>query len=246
MSDDLRIIPERDETRARPQGGRPGNGKTKQRKAPPPKPPSNSSPLVGVLCFLVILVSGAAAYLFFQTQTLSQQRDDLDARVVVLEEKLSVTDESLSESGAAIQSILKDHSEDLELHMSEIRKLWGVAYDTNRTNIEALEKTQATHSARINSVRDSLANVEPLAEGFETLKSRVDATANQSLSLSAGFDEAETQLRELSDSLVRMQSDMNSQEQAIASYGEAIDAIDQYRIQINQRVLQLENQLRAQ
>ena len=28
--------------------------------------------------------------------------------------------------------MLKEHSEELELHMSEIRKLWAVAYDRNR------------------------------------------------------------------------------------------------------------------
>lgn len=245
MVDDLRIIPERDEPRARAQSNRPGGSKPTKKRPPPPKKPSTSSPLVGVLCVMVILVSGAAAYLFLQTQTLGKQRDDLDQRVQVLESKLSVTDESLSQSGAAIQAVLKQQTEDLKLHMSEIRKLWGVAYDTNRPKIDEVAKTQASQAARINSVRDSLAKVEPLVGSFETLKSRVDTTANQSLAISAGFDEVEANIRTLTDKVSAVESSMTKQNGSIADHDEAIEAIDQYRIQINQRLLQLENQLRA-
>ena len=245
MVDDLRIVPERDEARARPKSNRPAAAKSKSRKQPPQKTGGGSSALVGVLCIMVALVSGAAAYLYLQTQTLSEQRDDLDSRVKVLEQKLSVTDESLSESGAAIQSVLRGHAEDLELQMSEIRKLWGVAYDTNRTKIETLEKTTASQTASVNSLRDSVTKVEPLADGFDSLKSRVEATANQSLALSAGFDEAEGQLRELTDTLTGLKADVSAQKGISADHSEAIDAIDQYRIQINQRLIQLENQIRS-
>lgn len=245
MVDDLRIVPERDEPRARPKSNRPANAKAKSRQAPPQKVKSGSSPLVGVLCFMVALVSGAAAYLYLQTQTLSEQRNDLDSRVKVLEQKLSVTDESLSQSGAAIQSVLQEQAGELELHMSEIRKLWGVAHDTNRTKIETLEKTAASQTASVNSLRESITKVEPLADGFENLRSRVDTTVNQSLALSAGFDEAEEQLRSLNDALASLRSDLNVQKSTSTEHSEAIEAIDQYRVQINQRLIQLENQVRA-
>lgn len=245
MVDDLRIIPERDEPGGRPQSNRPGGAKTNQRKPQPQKRSGNSSPLVGVLCFMVILVSGVAAYLFLQTQTLSGQRDDLDARVKVLEQKLSVTDESLSESGAAMQSILKGHSEDLELQMSEIRKLWGVAYDTNRKNIEALQKAQTSQGASVSSLRGAMTKVEASAAEIGSLKSRLDTAANQSLALSAGFDEVEGQLRSLSDAVTSMRAEVTSQKGLTTNHSEAIEAIDQYRIQINQRLIQLENQLRS-
>ena len=243
MVDDLRIVPERDEARARPKSNRPTTAKA--RTKPPQKTTGGSSVLVGLLCIMVALVSGAAAYLYLQTQTLSEQRDDLDSRVKVLEQKLSVTDESLSESGAAIQSILRGHSEDLETQMSEIRKLWGVAYDTNRTNIETLEKTTATQTASVNALRDSVTKFEPVADGFDSLKSRLEATANQSLALSAGFDEAEGQLRELTDTMTDLKADISAQKGISADHSEAIEAIDQYRVQINQRLIQLENQIRS-
>jgi len=244
MVDDLKIIPERDESRARTQPTKQGSVKGKKRRPQPP-PKAGSSPLVGVLCFMVVLVSGAAAYLFIQTQTLSEQRNDLDARVQVLEQKLSVTDESLSESGAAMQSVLQGHQEELEMHMSEIRKLWGVAYDTNRKNIETLEKNQATQTAQLGSIRDSVAKAEALAGTVQNLNSRVDAAANQSLALSAGFDETESQVRELTDSVGLIRAELNTQKNLVTDHSDAIEAIDQYRVQINQRLIQLENQIRT-
>lgn len=250
MVDDLRIVPERDESRAMPKSNRPAatGASTKARsnatKQPVQKASGGSSVLVGLLCIMVALVSGAAAYLYMQTQTLSEQRDDLDSRVKVLEQKLSVTDESLSQSGAAIQSVLKDQAEEMELHMSEIRKLWGVAYDTNRIDIEALEKTTASQTTSVNSLRESVTKLEPLADSFASSQSRIEALANQSLALSAGFDETEGQLRELSDGLAVLRGEISAQKNVSSNHTEAIEAIDQYRVQINQRLIQLENQIR--
>ena len=155
-----------------------------------------------------------------------------------------MTDESLSQSGAAIQSVLKDQAEEMELHMSEIRKLWGVAYDTNRIDIEALEKTTASQTTSVNSLRESVTKLEPLADSFASSQSRIEALANQSLALSAGFDETEGQLRELSDGLAVLRGDISAQKNVSSNHTEAIEAIDQYRVQINQRLIQLENQIR--
>lgn len=248
MVDDLRIIPERDDVRqpvraTRPSGGD-GNGK-KPRPAPPQKKSGGSSFLVSVLCLMMIVLSGAAAYLYFQTQSLLAQRAELDERVQVLEGKLSVTDESLSQSGAAIQSMLKTQDEELKLHMSEIRKLWAVAYDANRPKIEALEKSVASQGTKLTAAAVSIEKIEPLTADISDLKTKIDTTANQSLALSAGIDDVESSLRKQTDSISSLTSTLNSQKSTVQDHAQAIEAIDQYRIQINQRVLQLENQLRT-
>lgn len=248
MVDDLRIIPERDDVRqpVRPKrpGGGDGNGK-KPRPVPPQKKSGGSSFLISVLCLMMVVLSGAAAYLYFQTQSLMSERTALDERVQVLEGKLSVTDESLSQSGAAIQSVLKTQEDELALHMSEIRKLWAVAYDANRPKIETLEKSLASQGAKLNTTASSVAKIEPLAADISALKTKVDTTANQSLALSASIDDVESSLRSQTDSISSLTSSVNSQKSAIQDHSQAIEAIDQYRIQINQRVLQLENRLSA-
>ena len=240
MVDELKIIPERDDPRleSRRTSSASGNSQRKVSKSSHRRPApqkSASSPLVGVLCIMVILVSGAAAYLFLQTQTLTEQRNDLDSRVKVLESKLSVTDESLSASGAVIQSKLKDHQDDLELQMSEIRKLWGVSYDTNKPDIAELKKGQNFQTAQLKDTKGAV----------ENLKSRVDAAANQSISLTAGIDDLEQQVRQLNDTVSSLKSDLTSQGNRVSDHTQAIEAIDQYRLQLNQRLIQLENQGRS-
>ena len=64
-----------------------------------------------------------------------QQFVDLQQRFAVLDSRLNNTDESVNQSGAAMQINIGKHSEELKKHWSEIKKLWGVANDKNKTKI---------------------------------------------------------------------------------------------------------------
>ena len=246
MSDDLRIIPERDDPSSLASKGKP----VKPDKKTPSRQPSNksgSSPLVGVLCLVVVLVCGAAGYLYFQTVTLSQRNIELNDRLMAVEGKLSVTDESLSASGVAIQALLQEqkatldeHKTNIDLALSEVDKLWGVAYRSNKPKIEALEKTLATQSSSVDKLQDTLSDLASLPDDLSTLTSRVDTTVNKSLALSAALDESQTSLRKQRDALTALESDSKAQSRLVSEHAEAIESFDQYRVQVNQRVLQLE------
>ena len=247
MSDnDMRIVPERDEIRSRPAMKKtaspsPSSGQTKQVKTTPKS--SSLSFMTVVLCVFVVLLSGACAYLYIQTQMLESERNALTERVADIESKLSVTDESLSQSGAAMQAVLKEHSAELETHMSEIRKLWGVAYDRNRAAIETLQKDQKNTGARINSLSGSVAKLDPIIKGYDGIQSRLETISSELLVKSATLDDLSSRVRELSDGTAKIRSEIGTQSSSIQQHQEAIDAIDQYRIQINQRLLRLEQSL---
>ena len=251
MSDDMRIIPERDEIRPRSQTTtkKPASGATSSGASGPAKPVArrtssgSSDKSFWVLVVLILLACTASAWLFVQTRSLASERDALAQRVEQIESKLSVTDESLSQSGAAMQSVLKEHSDELELHMSEIRKLWGVAYDRNRPAIEELKTGQENMSARMNSFNNSLAQADPIIQGYEGMQSRLETISSQLLLQSATLDDLSARARTLSDRSNSIQSNFQSQEDAIQEHEEAIQAIDEYRLQINQRLLRLEQSL---
>lgn len=251
MSDDMRIIPERDEIRPRTQTStkKPTAGTSTSRPAGPAKPAvtrsssGSSDKSFWVLISLILVACTASAWLFVQTRALAAERDALAQRVEQIESKLSVTDESLSQSGAAMQSVLREHSDELELHMSEIRKLWGVAYDRNRPAIESLKTEQENMSARMNSFSNSLAQVDPIIQGYDGMQSRLETISSQLLVQSATLDDLSARARTLSDRSNSIQSNVQSQEDAIQEHEEAIQAIDEYRLQINQRLLRLEQSL---
>lgn len=248
MSDnDMRIIPERDETRSQQQRSsakktapRSGNGQTPVKRAPTS---SGGSMMTPVLSVFVVLLAAASAYLYLQTSVLADERDALAARVFDIESKLSVTDESLSQSGAAMQSVLKEHATELETHMAEIRKLWAVAYDRNRVAIETLQKDQKTGAVRINSLVGSVAKLDPIIKGYDGIQSRMETLSSQLLVQSATVDDLSERARTLADRAVSADAKSGSHASSIQEHQEAIDAIDQYRIQINQRLLRLEQNL---
>jgi len=246
--DDMRIVPERDEIRPRPSAKKTsqssaGSNQVKRTKAVPA--PSGSGPffMAAVLCIFVVLLSGVSAYLYLQTQSLTSEREALAQRVLDIESKLSVTDESLSQSGAAMGAVLKEHSSELDTHMSEIRKLWAVAYDRNRVAIEGLQKNQKNSEARMNSLSGSVAKMDPIMKGYDGIQSRLETISSQLLVQSATVDDVSSQARNLADDLAKINAKTNSQNSNIKEHQEAIDAIDQYRIQINQRLLRLEKAL---
>ena len=245
MVDDLSIVPERDEPTAKRKPTKDSARPSAPRRAAPPPKSGGSSALVSVLCFMVVLISGAAAYLYLQVQTLNDQRSALDARLKDVEDTLSVTGESLSESGAAMQVVIREQGEMLTLHTSEIDKLWGVAYRTNRPKLDALEKAQGSQADTVKALSASVAKIEPVVENMSDLSSQVRTTSNQSLALSANLDELEASVRGLTDRMSGLQRDVQSQTASNNDHSAAIEAIDQYRVQINQRLLQLENQVRG-
>ena len=245
MSDnDMRIIPERDEIRARSGAAvtKPSSGEAKSTKAARQRAASGESAMIGVLAVMLVLLAGAAAFLYVQIETLTEQRDALAERVLDIESKLSVTDESLSESGAAMQAVLADHAKALDNQMSEIRKLWVVAYDRNRVAIESLQKGQQDGTARLNSLTGSLAKFDPILNSYDGTQSRLETLASQSLVQSAAVDDLAAQSRDLADLAGGLELTMKLHAARLDEYQEAIDAIDQYRIQINQRLLRLEQQ----
>ena len=195
-----------------------------------------------VLCLFVVLLAGASAYLYLQTQMLSETGHALAQRVLDIESRLSVTDESLSQSGAAMQAVLKEHSADLATHISEIRKLWALAYDRNRVAIETLKKGQQNSDARMNSLFGSVARLDPVMKGYDGIQSRLETISSQLLAQSATVDDLSSRARELVDGAASVNSKVSSQSARIQQHQEAIDAIDEYRIQINQRLRRLERQ----
>ena len=104
---------------------------------------------------------------------LSTKHSDLQQRFEALESRLSSTDESVTQSGAAMQLKISKQADELKKHWSEIRKLWGVTNDINKAKIEAtrkispflaskrtaIEKSIAELSARVDKENRSLTNL---------------------------------------------------------------------------------------
>src|SRR5690606_1560833 len=95
------------------------------------RPAKARSSATAVFAFLLALVGiGTASYSVWQLQLAQQSLSSAGDRIAELEARLNLTS---TESDQSVTKIL----EKLDWADSEIRKLWGVSYDTNRKAIAA-------------------------------------------------------------------------------------------------------------
>lgn len=237
-NDEWEIVPERDEaisSRARPNKAGDARRDKPARSGKSVSSKASSSKSSGVLIFLLLLSFAVSGYLYYQLQLSLDVQLDMGSRVALMESKLSVTDESLSQSGAAIQALLQDHDVKIDTNLSEIRKLWGVAYDTNRKSIDELRASSSTIANNLSGAVDRLGEIDD----------RFDGLGSQMLIQAADVEDVLTRLRTTRDELNTQAQLLNQLEAQSDDQLDAIDSIDSFRLQMNQKVLQLENEIRS-
>ena len=238
------IVPEREERIGR-QGGGPA-----RRDANPRSSRRESGSTGGFWKFLLVvlmLALGAVAFIAFQQY---QQLNTLQASFDNLQGKLDSTDESLSQSGAALGIKLKKQEEELAKHWSEIKKLWGVSNDRNRkaiaANSEALKGVKGSTATRKKAVAALESKVD---KKVNELNRSIEAATSATLATKLEIEESQDQALDLVDRLNRLDQSLKQWQQEMnrrmVGNEEAINAIDAYRRSTNQQILQIKQQLAA-
>ena len=184
------------------------------------KPQKNNSLMLGII-FVAIL--GAILFLLLRSEQTSTQIDStsasLDERLSKIEEQLLMLDEvnsdSLIEVGAELQFLDK-----------EIRKLWDLSNKRNRVNIEKLTKSLNELIQKYN----------------KTDKEIDDAIASINTELNSITQSIED-LPELLGSVSQSQTDIRSLKRQILFVEESIQALEAYRTQNNQILLEIQNSI---
>ena len=203
---------------------------------PAPRAEAKSSQTLATLAMMVALAgvagSGFLAWQLQQTQAESAAlRGQLEGRIAELEGKLSMTEGEVLESAEAFKAKLVWAD-------SEIRKLWGVSYDTNRKAIaantdaiDALTKKMDSNSSKL------LADVKKQLGGVDSKLLAAQATVDEQM------DRVHRQVEKLAGlekQLTQLRTDMTGR---LKANEEAIKAIDMYRLTVNRDLLSLKEQL---
>ena len=131
--------------------------------------------------FSVILLLGLAAagwFLFVQQEELGEERGRLDQanqRLMVLEERLSATDNAMMQEG-------QDTKEQIGFWQDEIRKLWAVSNERNKKwikdNERGINKITASIDGVVASTRNIQAAVDRHESAFEQQQGIIDQLAS--------------------------------------------------------------------
>lgn len=244
------ITPERDEitSHQRRSSSRPQQPQKNRQNTQPaaPAPAVVRSPLAPVAFLLAITGLGLAGFVYWQLLTAQAVINEYEQRIVVLEQRLDLSDDESSQSVTAIRAKLKWAD-------SEIRKLWGVSYDRNR-------KTLESHTKQIGKLEKSLKKTTADGASVKKLvssqKSAIENVKQQGLeqkllleqSTEKFFDQQQ-QVQSVTDLANRLERQVAELKTGLSgrvtNNEEAIEAIDAHRLNINRELLQLRQQLQG-
>lgn len=231
------IIPERDEL-----SGHQRQNAGRQAK----KPSAGGAGFLARLFIAVALVAGAAACAWaFQLQGQLEKSDKLlfqyEARIKDLEDRLSDTDESVSQSSVTMQVKIK------ELY-SEVDKLWASAWRKNKANISSNKKAAATNSANLKNYKKSLdsqvATSKSNGSKVATIINRVDKLDKLAGSISQ-MSENQRQLEKLGDQLHKLNLDSAQLKKRVSTNEEWVESINGFRKQVNRNINSLQKSVGA-
>lgn len=195
-----------------------------------------SSGMSGLWKFIVLVtLLGLAigAYLGWQQY---QNFMLLQERFESLNSRLNNTDESVTQSEAAMQIIISKQGDELKKHWSEIKKLWGVANDKNKGKIEKnIQDIKFLASKRLEL--ETLANKD---------RAKVQGITENYFGLSGDLEALTVSLSEQKAALNKLKLQLNQQQQQIQNNNEAVMSIDGFRRQTNQKILKLEQRTASQ
>jgi uncharacterized coiled-coil protein SlyX len=212
-------------------GKRPGGGS------------SNGSGGGNILVFITLVaLIGAGGFGWMQFAALSAKHSDLQQRFESLESRLSSTDESVTQSGAAMQLNISKQSDELKKHWSEIRKLWGVTNDINKTKIESNKKDIAFLASKRTAIEKSIAELSARVD--KENRSLTNLSGNY-LAISADIDAVNSSLRNLSDKVASVPLSLTNIDRQLKANFEAIESMDAFRRQTNQKIYALEKRSSA-
>lgn len=212
--------------------GRPNSGPVSARKSDRVK--DAASGLSGGWKFLIWVallgLTGAAGLGWLEYQHLFEKHQSLLQRFDALESRLSSTDESVTQSGAALQVKISRQGDDIAKHWSEIKKLWGVTNDINKGKIDKNRADVAFLSSQLTPLKASVKKDSKI----------IDSLGESYLGFSADLDAANENLRTYVDSLNSVQKSLATTKAQIKNNAEAVESMDAFRRQINQKIYVLE------
>lgn len=211
-----------------------------------PKQSSFNGMLVFSLMLMAIMM-GVGGYTLFEV------REKLDLANTLLakgQQNIRDLEDRLAATGTDVSKTLQNVQSSLETNYSEIDKLWKIAYRQNRPKLQELEKKLVSISAANQTlnrrVGTIVSNVDAVTTGFAELSDDMleiqESLVDESSELATEVALFRAKLQDQEDVVENNRRSISSLSNKISQTEEAIEAIDRFRQQVNQRLLNLRNE----
>jgi predicted nucleic acid-binding Zn-ribbon protein len=192
--------------------------------------------VLAVVVVLLLATSAGAGFLFQKLQKAEKAISQYEIRIGDLERRLSVTDESMSESSVAMKVKVRELD-------TEIRKLWDnvwkkskqrfAQYDKKFTTIEQgvkrNESFSVTAKQQLAQNNKVVSNLSVQLKDVEQMKSSLAANQQK-------LSQQEDNLESTSDKANRLGTDVNKIDRRLKSTEEWVESINGFRRQVNRDI----------
>lgn len=224
-------------------------------RAPAARQPRGGGGGWRLLALVALLAAAGLGWFSWQQQ---QGLEELDRQFTELRARLDSTGETLSESGASLASRLEAQDAKLDTHWSEIKKLWGVANDRNRSAIEEQGKGLTALEGELKRLEQDLkgarASAREAAEAAAAAKSQVaglaagvEALKRERLAESAALEELQGQVRQARTGVGALEGQVRELRDSVARSSaenrKALASIDTFRRETNLQLQAIREQL---
>jgi chromosome segregation ATPase len=174
-----------------------------------------------------------------QQQTLAENQKTLfsaNHRLEQLEERLHLTDETMSQSGDEVQS-------EMGLWKDEIRKLWDVSNKRNRTWIQDNQATLKKQAATLSGVQAELRDIRSAVSNHDKAFDQQTQMLDKLTAIEIQLQSMVARQRSLVDGVNGLKQTAANLQTRVQSNEQAIEAIDAYRVQMNRRLVDISKRL---
>ena len=190
---------------------------------------------------------GIGGYILHQVQ---MKLDESNVLLGKSQQSIQALEDRLSATGTDVSLTLQSMQEQLGTNVSEIDKLWAVAYRQNRPKIEALEKSVDTTITELNAQLDPIAStVGGLGDRFEALNKEMIELKK---TLAIENDDQATQiallrqqLQDQVDAFEKSRRKLDLVSQQLGDAREDIRSNLEYRARNNTEMLEMKRQIQS-
>lgn len=241
-----RIVPDRDDVAS--------YQRTKQNRSKPAERNAEAAPAEGegrggsmlpvyLLAAVAVALLGWAGYLQLQLGRAQQTLTSYQVRLEDLEKRLSVTDESVSQSSVAMGVKITELD-------GEIRKIWENVWkksketmDQHSAQLAGLDKSLKTAQASVTKLEQGLAGQKTAVDGMrEQLEKAAKTEATVELS-KRKLEEQQVALEAVTEKINRISAEQGKLTQRITANEEWVQSINNFRKQTNREIVNLKQQL---
>jgi chromosome segregation ATPase len=241
------IVPTRDSEHRRPPGKA---GATKGNSVGGRRPPVDKAArgaggpaILGRLVLTVALVIAAVActwawQLQQQLKLADKQMQDYAQRIGDLEDRLSDTDEGMSQNAAVQAAKIRELD-------SEVRKLWDNVWKQTKERLAKLEQQSASQGKTLGSAEKSLATTQAELKSAAVDIARLKAVADDLERLMASARTSQAEVERVADTLNGINLDLAKLNKRVQGNEEWIGSVNAFRKQANAKLVELQSAVRA-